>query len=59
MKIIDAHIHLGFDYVFDGEVQSEEQILETFEQYGVHGGIVQPFLPRYYIEDNRQIHLLQ
>ncbi len=56
MKIIDAHVHLGFDYIFDGEVQSEEQIINTFEEFGIQGGIVQPFLPRFYIEDNRKIH---
>ncbi|MCI1930865.1 MAG: amidohydrolase family protein [Clostridia bacterium] len=55
MKKLDAHIHLGWDYVFD-EGQTEEQILTVDKEFGITGGIVQPYLPRMYMEDTRQIH---
>lgn len=55
MKIIDAHVHLGNDCVFDEE-QTEVEILQTFKEHGVFGGIVQPFIPKMYVEDNVRIH---
>ncbi|KIX13985.1 amidohydrolase family protein [Dethiosulfatarculus sandiegensis] len=55
MRILDAHIHLGWDCVFDEE-QTEEQILGTNEPLGVQGGVVQPFISRPYIQKNREIH---
>lgn len=55
MKILDAHIHLGEDCVFD-EVQTEQDILDVCEQYGVTGGIIQPFIPRMYVKDTMEIH---
>ncbi len=55
MKIFDAHAHLGYDVVFDVEV-TERTLLSTCEEYGVHGALVQPFIPRPYIEDTRAIH---
>lgn len=55
MKILDAHIHLGEDCVFD-EVQTEQDILNACEQYGVTGGIIQPFIPRMYVQATREIH---
>ena len=32
--IVDAHAHLGYDYVFD-ENGSEEELLEQHERYGI------------------------
>ena len=53
--IIDAHVHLGHDHVFDHDI-SEELLLEFYDQYGIDGGLVQPALPRPYVEDTREIH---
>lgn len=53
--IIDAHVHLGEDVVFD-EAQTEDELLAFYKRYGVDGGIVQPYLCRPYIEDTRAIH---
>lgn len=53
--IIDAHAHLGFDVVFDVE-QTEDEILMLYKKFGVDGAIIQPFIPGYYIEQNRLIH---
>lgn len=53
--IIDAHCHLGYDCVFDQEA-NEERLLANFEHFGIDGGIVQPYIPRPYIEEYRQIH---
>lgn len=55
MKILDAHIHLGTDCVFD-ETQTEEQIVTLFDKVGVTGGIVQPFLERPYIDRQARVH---
>ena len=55
MKIIDAHIHLGKDCVFDEE-QTESEIIKSFDTHNIHGGIVQPFIPRMYVEDTMAIH---
>lgn len=53
--IIDVHAHLGEDVVFD-ETLNESQLIDAYERNGVFGGIVQPYLPRPYIEDHRKIH---
>ncbi|HBE77959.1 MAG TPA: hypothetical protein DDW65_09305 [Firmicutes bacterium] len=53
--IIDAHAHLGHDYVFD-EDSNEQELLEYYRQFGIAGAIVQPFINRPYLEDTREIH---
>ena len=53
--IIDAHSHLGYDVAFDID-NSEQLLLDNFAKYGVDGGIVQPFIPRPYVEDYQAIH---
>lgn len=53
--MIDAHVHLGYDYVFDYEL-TENDLLQANEKYGVDIAIVQPFIPRPYIEDHMKIH---
>lgn len=53
--IIDAHVHLGEDVVFD-EQQTEEELLAFYRKYAVDGGIIQPYLCRPYPEDHRAIH---
>lgn len=55
IMILDAHIHLGHDFVFD-KTQTEQDILGACEHYGITGGIVQPMIPRPYIEDTQEIH---
>lgn len=53
--MIDAHCHLGYDCVFDQEAD-EEQLLENFRHFGIDGGIVQPYIPRPYLEEYQKIH---
>lgn len=53
--IIDVHGHLGKDVVFDEE-QTEEELIHAYKQNGIEGAIIQPYLPRIYIKDHRQIH---
>lgn len=53
--IIDLHAHLGEDVVFD-EVQTEEELIAAYQKNEVDGAIVQPYLPRIYMEDHRAIH---
>ena len=53
--IIDVYAHLGEDVVFD-ETLNESQLIDAYERNGVFGRIVQPYLPRPYIEDHRKIH---
>ena len=53
--IIDVHGHLGEDVVFD-EQQTEEQLLDAYKKNGVDGAIIQPYLPRIYMEDHVRIH---
>ena len=53
--IIDVHAHLGEDVVFDEEL-TEEELEAAYEKHGVDGGIVQPYLPRIYMEDHKKIH---
>jgi hypothetical protein len=53
--IIDAHDHLGYDYVFDEEA-IEDSFIYYYTKYKVDGAIVQPFINRPYIQDTRDIH---
>ncbi|MCC8191163.1 MAG: amidohydrolase family protein [Planctomycetes bacterium] len=53
--ILDAHIHLGTDSVFD-HTTTEDDLERVYAEHGVDGGIVQPALPRPYLEDTRAIH---
>lgn len=53
--IIDAHCHVGADVTFDQQT-TEEELLANFRNYGVDGGIVQPYIPRPYIEEFQKIH---
>ena len=53
--IIDAHVHLGKDVVFD-EVNREDEVLEYYRRFEIDGGIIQPFIPRPYIKDHQEIH---
>ena len=55
MHILDAHAHLGHDVVFD-ETSTEEELLHWHERCRVSGAVIQPFVPRPYIEDIRAIH---
>lgn len=55
MKIIDVHAHLGDDCVFDHHI-SEEDLLKGYEDTPVAGAIVQPSLPRFSLQANREIH---
>ena len=55
MRILDAHAHLGHDVVFD-EDSTEEELLYWHERCKVTGAIVQPFIPRPYLEDTAAIH---
>ena len=53
--IIDAHVHLGEDVVFD-EVNTEEELIRYYDEFHIDGGIIQPFIPRPYIRDHQEIH---
>lgn len=53
--VIDAHAHLGYDVVFDEE-QTEQELLDAYNEYEVDGAIIQPFICRPYIEDTAAIH---
>ncbi|MBN1675025.1 MAG: amidohydrolase [Kiritimatiellae bacterium] len=53
--IIDTHVHLGYDNVFDYEL-TEDDLVSSCRAYGITGSIVQPFIPRPYIADTAQIH---
>lgn len=55
MKIMDVHAHLGDDCVFDHHI-SEEDLLKGYEDTPVTGAIVQPSLPRFSLQANREIH---
>jgi uncharacterized protein len=55
MTIIDAHVHLGHDYVFD-EDSTEQELLEWHGRCHISGAVIQPFIPRPYLEDTRDIH---
>ena len=53
--IIDAHAHLGHDYVFDEE-QNEQELLDAYNDFKIDGAIIQPFICRPYIEDTINAH---
>lgn len=53
--IIDAHVHLGDDVVFDEEI-CEEELIEYYDRFEIDGGIIQPFIPRPYISEHVKIH---
>ena len=53
--IIDAHVHLGEDVVFDEE-NREDEVLDYYRRFEIDGGIIQPFIPRPYIKDHQEIH---
>lgn len=53
--IIDAHCHLGEDCSFD-QAANEQELLGKFKDYGIDGGIIQPYIPRPYIKDYVEIH---
>lgn len=53
--IIDVHVHLGFDFAFDYDFP-ENDLITGMEEYGVDISIVQPSIPRPYIEDHRDYH---
>ena len=55
MKIIDAHAHLGHDYVFDAD-QTEAELLEWHARCQVDGAVIQPFIARPYLTDTQAIH---
>lgn len=53
--IIDAHVHLGRDRVFDEE-QSEKEILDVMNANGIDIAIVQPMVDTPTIDVAQQIH---
>lgn len=53
--IIDAHAHLGHDYVFEDDT-SEDELLKWYKEYKIDGAVVQPFINRPYIKDTIEIH---
>ena len=53
--IIDAHAHLGHDYVFDEEI-TEEELITQYRKDHVDGAIIQPFISRPYIEETKAYH---
>jgi len=53
--IIDAHVHIGHDIVFD-ETLTPEFVLEHANRYGIDLSIVQPLVPRPHIEETRLAH---
>lgn len=55
MRILDTHVHLGHDYVFDAD-STEEELLYWHARCQVYGAIVQPFISRPYLEDMAAIH---
>lgn len=53
--IIDAHVHLGYDRVFDEE-QTEEEIIDVMNANKVDVAIVQPMVDTPTIDVARKIH---
>jgi predicted TIM-barrel fold metal-dependent hydrolase len=53
--IIDVHAHYGHDYVFDEDNYSEV-LLYWCDRCGIDHAIVQPSVPRPYLEDTSAIH---
>ena len=55
MFIIDAHTHLGYDYVFDYDAV-EDELLKATRQHCISVAIVQPNIVRPYLKDHIEIH---
>lgn len=55
MRMIDVHAHLGEDVVFD-ENLTEKELIDAYKEYDIFGGIVQPYLPRIYMDSHKEIH---
>ena len=55
MRIVDAHAHLGYDVVFDTQVD-EQTLLSIAGRYAINTFVVQPFIPRPYLEETIAIH---
>jgi len=55
LKIFDAHAHIGYDVSFDVEA-SEGDLLSVYAEHGIYGALIQPFIPRPYIDDTRAVH---
>jgi hypothetical protein len=53
--IIDAHAHLGYDCVFDWEI-NEKELVDCCNSNDIDVAIVQPMINRPYIEDTIKIH---
>lgn len=53
--IIDAHLHLGNDRVFD-EKTTEEEIIKTIDNHGIDEAIVQPMVDTPSIDVARNCH---
>lgn len=53
--IIDAHVHVGKDRVFDHE-QTENQVVQAMDTYGIDTAIVQPFVDSPTIDVARNSH---
>ena len=53
--IIDVHAHLGYDVAFDID-NDEDLLINSYLKYGVDGAVVQPFIPRPYVEEYQAIH---
>jgi uncharacterized protein len=53
--IIDAHAHYGHDYVFD-EDNFEDALLYWSDKNCIDHAIVQPSIPRPYLEETMKIH---
>ncbi len=53
--IVDAHVHLGHDVVYD-HTFTEQDLLPALDTHGVHAGIVQPFVVPPLHEPQRAIH---
>lgn len=53
--IIDVHVHLGRDRVFDHE-QTEKEVIQAMDSYGVDVAIVQPFVDTPTIDAARKLH---
>lgn len=53
--IIDTHAHYGHDYIFD-EDNYDDTLIYWCDRYEIDHAIIQPSLPRPYIEDTKKIH---
>ncbi len=53
--IIDTHAHYGHDYVFD-EDNYDDTLLYYYNKYKIDYAIIQPSIPRPYIDETAKIH---